>query len=84
MKSSEPWSPEICGKVNSLEVNVDDDKYNDISEEDNDKAITNSFIDHRGLIEVKIYIADRSLKPGEELNFEIVFTSFQGMLFIIK
>lgn len=70
--------------MNSLEINVDDDKYNDISEEDNDKEITNAFIDHRGLIEVKIHIAGKSLKPGEEINFEIVFTSFQGILCIIK
>lgn len=70
--------------MNSLEVNVDNDKYNDISEEDNDKEIINSFIDHRGLIEVKIFIAGKSLKPGEEINFEFVFTSFQGMLFIVK
>lgn len=70
--------------MNSLEVNVDDDKYNDISKEDNDKEITNSFIDHRGLIEVKIVIAGKSLKPGEEISFEFVFTSFQGMLFIIQ
>lgn len=74
-KSSDQWSNKICGKVNAFEFDVDDEFNN------NDKAINNSFIDHRGLIEVKIHLSNKSLDVGEELNFEIVFTAFQGLLF---
>lgn len=44
----------------------------------------NSFVDHRGLIEVRIHLGNKSLDAGEELSFEIVFTAFQGMLLFFK
>lgn len=79
-KSSEPWSLKICGKVNALEVDTDDDNMNNNSDDDN-KAVVNSFIDHRGLVEVKIHLGNKSIEPDEELSFEIVFTAFQGTSF---
>lgn len=79
-KSSEPWSAKICGRVNALEVDLDDDDgvENNIAE-DNDKPVKNSFVDHRGLVEVKLHLGNKSLELGEELSFEIVFTAFQGI-----
>lgn len=69
--------------MNALEVDVDDtDEFN--NNNDDDKAVLNSFIDHRGLIEVKIHLGNKSLENGEELSFEVVFTAFQGKLFCVK
>lgn len=82
IKSSEPWSERICGKVNALEVEIDNNELNNSG--DDFKAIINSFIDHRGLVEVKIHLGNKSLEADEELSFEIVFTSFQGMFFLSK
>lgn len=61
--------------MNAHKVNVTDD-FN--IKNDDDKAVLNSFIDHTGLIEVKIHIGNKSLEIDEELSFEMVFTSFQG------
>lgn len=65
--------------MNAFEVDVHDDEFNDNNNENDDKPITNTFIDHRGLIEVKLHLGNKSLDKSEELSFEIVFTSFQGI-----
>jgi len=72
----------MCGNVNALEVDINDNEFNSGSDEDNDKTVINSFVDHRGLIEVKIHLGNQSLESNEKLNFEIVFTAFQGIYFI--
>lgn len=70
--------------MNALEVDVDDnDEFNN-NNDDDDKAVLNSFIDRRGLVEVKIHLGNKSLAIGEELSFEMVFTAFQGMFFYVK
>lgn len=96
IKSSEQWSDRICGNVNVFEVDVGDsneinnnntntnNNNNNNIDGDNDKASINSFIDHRGLIEVKIHLGNKSLDAGEELSFEIVFTAFQGVLLLFE
>lgn len=67
--------------MNALEVDVEDkDEFNNSNEVDDDKAVLNSYIDRRGLIEVKIHLGNKSLEVGEILSFEIIFTAFQGML----
>lgn len=65
--------------MNAFEFDVDDE-FNNSNDVNDDKAVVNSFIDHRGLVEVKIHLSNKSLEVGEELSFEIVFTAFQGLL----
>jgi len=72
----------MCGNVNALEVDINDNEFNNGSDEDNDMTVINSFVDRRGLIEVKIHLGNQSLESNEKLNFEIVFTAFQGIYFI--
>ncbi|XP_050431598.1 uncharacterized protein LOC126840128 isoform X2 [Adelges cooleyi] len=81
IKTSEPWSNRICGKVNALEIGVDDEFNNGREDANDDKQVVNSFIDNKGLIEVKIHVSNKSLLEDEELNFEIVFTTFQECKF---
>lgn len=79
--SSDSWGEKICGRLNVFEANVDNESYQ--GSDDNDKEIKNSFIDHKGMIEVKIVLGNKTIESSEELKFEIVFTSFQGMIFLI-
>jgi hypothetical protein len=81
-KRSDPWSAKMCGKVNAFEIDVDNELNNN-SGKDEDTAI-NSFIVHKGLVEVKIHIANKSLELNEELSFEVVFTAFQGIIFFVE
>lgn len=79
LRSSEPWGAKICGNMNALRV----DGYRDDYESNNsvagdDELLQNSFVDHRGLIEFRIYLRNKTLDDDEELNFEIVFTPFRG------
>lgn len=76
IKSSENWGEKICGKLNAFEANVGNE-YNQGSDGNDDKEIKNSFVDHRGMIEVKIYLGNKSIESTDELKFEIVFTAFQ-------
>lgn len=69
----------MCGKVNAFEIDVDNE-VNQNGGKDEDTAI-NSFIAQKGLVEVKIHLANKSLEHNEELSFEIVFTAFQGIYF---
>lgn len=71
----------MCGKVNGYEIDVDNE-LNHNNGKDEDTAI-NAFIAHKGLVEVKIHIANKSLEPNEELSFEIVFTAFQGITCLV-
>lgn len=64
--------------MNALEFDVDDE-FNNSNDVNDDKPVVNSFIDHRGLVEVKIHLSNKSLDVDEELNFEILFTAFQGL-----
>ncbi|KAF0771906.1 Syndecan [Aphis craccivora] len=75
-KSSESWSEKMCGKFNAFEANVDSESYQG-SDGNDDKEIKNSFIDHKGMIEVKIFLGNKTVESNEELKFEIVFTAFQ-------
>lgn len=81
MKSSDPWSSKLCGKINELQNYFNDDTLSSISDEDSSKAVKNSYIDHLGLIEVKIHLANRSvIEVDEEPSFEVVFTAFKGII----
>lgn len=64
--------------MNAFEVEDHSDELNN-NDANDDKPVTNSFIDHRGLIEVKLHLDNKSLDVNEKLSFEIVFTAFQGM-----
>lgn len=72
----------MCGKVNAFEIDIDNE-LNHNNGKDEDTAI-NSFIAPKGLVEVKIHLANKSLELNEELSFEIVFTAFQGIIFLVK
>ncbi|VVC39735.1 Hypothetical protein CINCED_3A006859 [Cinara cedri] len=74
IRSPETWGPKICGNIR------DRDDYHDFEFDKNtrdDELIRNSFIDHRGLIEFKIHLRNKSLDDDEELHFEIVFTLYR-------
>lgn len=73
---SDTWSEKICGKLNAFEANVGNE-FNQGNDGNDDKEIKNSFIDHKGMIEVKIYLGNKSIESSDELKFEIVFTAFQ-------
>lgn len=75
-KSSDSWSEKFCGKLNAFEANVDNESYQG-NDSNDDKEIKNSFIDHKGMIEVKIFLGNKTIESSEELKFEIVFTAFQ-------
>lgn len=70
--------------MNALRVDGyhEDNEFNN-SVVGDDELIENSFVDHRGLIEFRIYLRNKSLDKDEELNFEIVFTPFRGEYKII-
>jgi hypothetical protein len=36
------------------------------------------------MIEVKIFLGNRTIESNDELKFEIIFTAFQGIIFIVK
>ncbi|VVC44567.1 Hypothetical protein CINCED_3A016455 [Cinara cedri] len=74
-KSSQQWGPKMCGTVNGFQVDVSDDELN--NNNNDDTQLENSFIDMRGLIEVRLHLGNKSLDATEELSFEIVFTAFQ-------
>lgn len=80
IKSSESWGEKICGKLNAFEANIGNE-YNQGSDGNDDKEIKNSFVDHKGIVEVKIYLGNKSIESSDELKFEIVFTAFQECKF---
>lgn len=82
IKPSDKWGKKICGNVNMSDI--DGYGYNNSNKEDNNIAVWNSFIDAKGTIDVKIHIADVPLELGEKLNFEIVFTSYQGTIYFVQ
>lgn len=69
----------MCGKINELETDINDDKFSSSSDEDSSKAVKNSYIDHLGSVEVKIHLGNRSIIVDEEPSFEVVFTAFKGI-----
>lgn len=62
-----------------MEPDLDDTEFNG-NNDDETRKVKNAFIDHKGLIEVKIHLGNKTVEPDEELSFEIVFTAFQGTL----
>lgn len=72
----------MCGKINEHEIDVNYEKLSKSREDNNSnsKGVKNSFIDHLGLIEVKIHLSNKPvIEDDEEPSFEVVFTSFKGI-----
>lgn len=81
MKSHNDWSPKICGRLNKFGFDSENDYTSSKSYSSDDSLAVNSFVGKTG-VEVRIHIGNKSLEVGESLKFEIVFTAYQGMLFL--
>ena len=69
-KNGEESGP-FCGKVSAFKHSPDDsDEY--------------SFIDPKGDMDTHIYVANTRLMPHENLELEIVYTSYRGLFVSLK
>lgn len=69
-----PWGPKHCGNINAQEV-----EFTDVTPLSLSNVLPYAFIDPKGKIDVKIYIANQTIRPGTDLDLKLAFTSYQGL-----
>lgn len=67
------WGDKHCGNINAMELD-----FNTLDPTDPNQILPHTFIDKKGKIDVRIYIANETVIPGVSLDLKIVFTAFYG------
>lgn len=65
------WGDKHCGSINAMELD-----FNTLDPTDPNQILPYTFIDKKGKIDVRIYIANETVIRGVSLDLKIVFTAF--------